>query len=127
MAIKSKLPKVRVIPNYSCDDTGLPTSTAGGSKGDIECYENKRGILVEVTMATGRTQTIMEIWPIERHLDEMCKKYEAQCIFVAPSIYHDSERQIQFVAYQSNGGKKIRPYAIPELIAYLEQSTQLYE
>lgn len=106
LAIKSKLPDVRVIPNYSCDDTGLPTSTAGGNKGDIECYEQKRGILVEVTMAMGRTQTMMEVWPIERHLDDLRKECEAQCIFVAPAIYPDSEKQIQFVAYQSQGEKK---------------------
>ena len=127
LAIKSKLPQVRVIPNYSCDDTGLPTSTAGGNKGDIECYEQKRGILVEVTMAMGRTQTMMEVWPIERHLDDMRKDYEAQCIFVAPSIYPDSKRQIQFVAYQSQGEKKIRPYAIPELIDYLEKANVLFD
>lgn len=127
LAIKSKLPEVRVIPNYSCDDTGLPTSTAGGNKGDIECYEQKRGILVEVTMAMGRTQTMMEVWPIERHLDDMRKDYEAQCIFVAPEIYPDSEKQIQFVAYQSQGEKKIRPYAIPELITYLEKSHMLFD
>lgn len=127
LAIKSKLPEVRVIPNYSCDDTGLPTSTAGGNKGDIECYEQKRGILVEVTMALGRTQTVMEVWPIERHLDDMRKDYEAQCIFVAPAIYPDSEKQIQFVAYQSQGEKKIRPYAISELITYLENSYMLFD
>ena len=55
LAIKSKFPHVSVKPNYSPDDTGLPTSTAGGNKGDIECYENGKGILVEVTMAEGRT------------------------------------------------------------------------
>ena len=65
LAIKSQMPQVRVIPNYCCDDTGLPTSTAGGNKGDIECYEQKRGILVEVTMAMGRTQTMMEVWPTQ--------------------------------------------------------------
>lgn len=127
LAIKSKFPQVRVIPNYSCDDTGLPTSTAGGNKGDIECYEQKRGILVEVTMAMGRTQTMMEVWPIERHLDDMRKDYEAQCIFVAPDIYPDSKRQIQFVAYQSHGEKKIRPYAISELIDYLERANILFD
>lgn len=127
LAIKSKLPEVRVIPNYCCDDTGLPTSTAGGNKGDIECYEQKRGILVEVTMAMGRTQTMMEVWPIERHLDDLRKECEAQCIFVAPAIYPDSEKQIQFVAFQSQGEKKIRPYAIPELISYLENAYMLFD
>ncbi len=127
LAIKSKLPDVRVIPNYSCDDTGLPTSTAGGNKGDIECFEQKRGILVEVTMAMGRTQTMMEVWPIDRHLDDMRKEHEAQCIFVAPAIYPDSKKQIDYIAYESRGQKKIRPYAIADLISYLENTHVLYE
>jgi hypothetical protein len=61
LAIRCRMPEVRVVPNYSCDDEGLPTSTAGGNKGDIECYEQQNGVLVEVTMASGRTQTMMEI------------------------------------------------------------------
>ena len=127
LAIKSKMPDVRVIPNYSCDDTGLPTSTAGGNKGDIECYERQRGILVEVTMATGRTQTMMEVWPIERHLTDFQRGGPAQCIFVAPSIFSDSIRQIQFVETDSRGQKKIRPYAIDELIDFLERYHCLYD
>ncbi len=127
LAIKNKLPDVRVIPNYCCDDTGLPTSTAGGNKGDIECFEHKNGILVEVTMAQGRSQTMMEIWPIERHLDDFLKIGKAQCIFVAPSIYCDSKKQINYVAYISNGEKIIRPYTIQELIDYLENYNVLYD
>lgn len=126
LAIKSKIPNVRVLPNYSCDDEGLPTSTAGGNKGDIECYEQQNGILVEVTMATGRQQTMMEVWPIERHLTNFQKNRKAQCVFVAPSIFNDSVRQIQFVSYQSNGEKQIRPYAINEFVDYLENAQQLY-
>lgn len=127
LAIKSKLPQVRVIPNYSCDDTGLPTSTAGGNKGDIECYEHGHGILVEVTMAMGRTQTVMEVWPIERHLDDMRKEFDAQCIFVAPDIYSDSKKQIEYVFFSSQGEKRIRPYAIIDLISYLEGTHMLYD
>lgn len=126
LAIKSKIPNIRVLPNYSCDDEGLPTSTAGGNKGDIECYEQQNGVLVEVTMATGRQQTMMEIWPIERHLTDFQKDRDAQCVFVAPSIFSDSIRQIQFVSYQSNGDKKIRPYAIKEFVDYLENAHSLY-
>jgi len=126
LAIKSQLPEVRVVPNYSCDDTGLPTSTAGGNKGDIECFEQAKGVLVEVTMATGRTQTMMEIWPIERHLDEFSRNQESQCVFVAPSIYPDSQRQIDFVCYQSNGKKVIRPYPISEFINFLDTAQKLY-
>ena len=121
------MPDVRVVPNYCCDDTGLPTSTAGGNKGDIECYEKQNGVLVEVTMATGRTQTMMEIWPIERHLDEFQRERKAQCIFVAPSIFSDSMRQIQFVASDSKGQKIIRALAIDDLIVFLEHTDSLYD
>lgn len=126
LAIKSKMPAVRVVPNYSCDDTGLPTSTAGGNKGDIECYERQNGVLVEVTMATGRTQTMMEVWPIDRHLEEFQKEVNAQCVFIAPTIFRDSIQQIQFVSFQSKGKREIRPYAISEFIDYLETSHFLY-
>lgn len=126
LAIKSKLPGVIIKPNYSCDDTGLPTSTAGGNKGDIECFENENGILVEVTMAEGRTQTMMEIWPIERHLQDFIKEnnFAAQCVFVAPSIYPDSKRQIDFVKFTNN--LTIRDYSVDALTQYLESARTLY-
>ena len=127
LAIKSRMPDVRVVPNYCCDDTGLPTSTAGGNKGDIECYERQNGVLVEVTMATGRTQTMMEVWPIERHLADFQRERKAQCIFVAPSIFPDSMRQIQFIASDSNGKKIIRPYPISDFLKYLEHTSILFE
>lgn len=128
LAIKSKLPHVRVIPNYVADDTGLPTSTAGGGIGDIECIETPNGILVEVTMAEGRTQTMMEIWPIERHLLEFKEKYteDSESIFIAPSIYPDSIKQIKWVAYESEGKNRIRPYRIDEFINFLETTEHLY-
>ncbi len=127
LAIKCRMPDVRVIPNYSCDDTGLPTSTAGGNKGDIECYERQCGVLVEVTMAMGRTQTMMEIWPIERHLEDFRKKQDSQCIFVAPSIYADSLKQIKYVSADSRGKLKIRPYDIAQLLVFLEHTPSLFE
>ena len=127
LAVKSKLPEVRVIPNYSCDDTGLPTSTAGGNKGDIECIEHPNTILLEVTMAEGRTQTMMEVWPIARHLEEFKDKYEAadsQCVFVAPSIFTDTHKQIRWVKAEDN--LTIRPYRITEFVNYLETAYRLY-
>lgn len=127
LAIRCKMPDVRVVPNYSCDDEGLPTSTAGGNKGDIECYEQQCGILVEVTMAMGRTQTVMEIWPIERHLEEFQKKQDSQCIFVAPAIYADSFKQIKYVSADSKGRLKIRPYDIAQLLVFLEHAPSLFE
>ena len=127
LAIRCKIPNVRVVPNYCCDDEGLPTSTAGGNKGDIECYEQQCGVLVEVTMAMGRTQTLMEVWPIKRHLIDFKKNQKSQCIFVAPSIYSDSQDQIDYLAYNSKGEIKIRSYDIEQLLIYLENCHSLYE
>ena len=127
LAIKSRLPNVQVIPNYACDDTGLPTSTAGGNVGDIECIEAINGILVEVTLLEGRTQTVSEVWPIVRHLDSFIETHNlpSQCVFIAPSIFPDSSRQIDFVRFQE--GKTIRPYKIIDFVSYLDNNTQLYE
>lgn len=129
LAIKSKLPAIRVIPNYPCDDEGLPTSTAGGvgNQGDIECFERNKGILVEVTMAEGRTQTMMEVWPISRHLEVFSQKYnlDSQCVFIAPSIFRDSEKQISYTKYIDN--LHIRPFKIDEFVNYLESTSNLYQ
>ena len=127
LSIKSQLPHVRVIPNYACDDTGLPTSTAGGGKGDIECYEYDKGILVEVTMAEGRNQTMMEIWPIDRHLGEFIRtnQIESQAIFIAPSIFRDSEMQIDFV--RATYRRIIRPYSLEEFLGFLIENSLLYQ
>lgn len=127
LAIKSKLPGVEVIPNYPCDDEGLPTSTAGGNNGDIECFETTNSILVEVTMAEGRQQTMMEVWPISRHLEEFKNKYEyedSQCVFVAPSIFADTKDQIDWAKDRKQ--VVIRPYKIVDFISYLDSATALY-
>jgi hypothetical protein len=125
LAIKSKLPKVIVIPNYPCDDEGLPTTTAGGGKGDIECIEENNGILVEVTMLEGRTQTIMEVWPITRHIETFKSNYDnAMCYFIAPTIYADSARQIRFVKSEEN--QRIEPFTITEFITHLEKEDKLF-
>ena len=128
LAIKSKIPDVRVIPHYPFDDEGLPTSTACGKddQGDIECFENNNGILVEVTMAQGRIQTTMEVWPIGRHLEAFKNKHNinSQCIFIAPSIFKDSERQINWLKSEEN--LTIRPYRIDDFIIFLESNTKLF-
>ena len=129
LAIKSRIPNVRVVPNYPCDDEGLPTSTAGGNKGDIECFEPINNcILVEVTMAEGRTQTVMEVWPISRHYDDFATdnpNQNTQCVFIAPSIFLDSISQIQWC--KDIKQQTIRPYNIPAFISYLEVASSLYQ
>ena len=127
LAIKSKFPKIKVIPNYPIDDEGLPTSTAGGfgDKGDIECFEQKNGVLVEVSMSEGRTQTVMEIWPIERHLLEFKKKRENSiCFFIAPSIFSDSYSQVEWLKAKKQ--LLIYPKRIEDFIKHLEKSEKLY-
>lgn len=129
LAIKSRFRDLKIIPNYPTDDEGIPTSTAGGqgNQGDIECFEDDNGILVEVTMSGGRTQTMMEVWPIARHLTEFSKKIEANsmCHFIAPSIYVDSEKQIKYV--KDTEGLNIKPRSIDDFIIFLETSEKLFE
>jgi hypothetical protein len=127
LAVKSKFPDVRVIPNYPYDDEGLPTSTAGGvgNKGDIECYENANGILIEVTMSEGRMQTMMEVWPITRHLEEFSKSNKnSMCYFIAPSIFKDSVRQIDYVKEKDN--VSIIPKNIEEFLEHVANNNVLY-
>lgn len=127
LAIKSKFPDVKVISNYPVDDEGIPTSTAGGvgNTGDIECYENVNGILVEVTMSEGRTQTMMEVWPIARHLQEFKKRTKnSMCYFVAPSIFTDSIRQIEYLKEKDN--LFISPKTIREFLEHLDNNPTLY-
>jgi hypothetical protein len=125
LAIKSKFKDIKVIPNYPCDDEGIPTSNAGGDKGDIECYEDSRGVLIEVTMSEGRNQTVMEVWPIERHLEEFKVKInDSMCYFVAPTIFIDSKRQIDWV--KDTNKLIILPKTINEFVNIIEQQEMLY-
>lgn len=127
LAVKSRFPNVKVIPNYPIDDEGIPISTASGvgNTGDIECYEDVNGILIEVTMSEGRTQTAMEVWPISRHLTEFGKKIKnSMCYFVAPSIFSDSVKQIEYVKQTEN--LFISPKTIEEFLEYLDNNNALY-
>jgi len=127
LAVKSRFPNVKVIPNYPIDDEGIPTSTASGveNTGDIECYEDVNGILIEVTMSEGRTQTVMEVWPISRHLTEFGKKIkDSMCYFVAPSIFSDSVKQIEYVKQTEN--LFISPKTIEEFLEHLDKNNFLF-
>ncbi len=127
IAIKSKFPSIHVKPNYPCDDEGIPTSTASGknNQGDIECVENNNGVLIEVTMSQGRIQTVQEVWPIERHLEEYLKSFKNSiCYFVAPTFYPDSIRQISYIKDTKN--LYIYAKTIIEFVEILENKENLY-
>lgn len=127
LAIKSALPKIRVIPNYPIDDEGLPTSTAPGvnDTGDIECFENKSGVLLEVTLLEGASQTKNETWPIDRHLKKFQEKAAgAACCFVAPSIHIDTVKQIKFLKHEYK--RIIVPKTIENFIAHVYAAEHLY-
>lgn len=125
LAIKTKFPKIKVIPNYPVDDEGLPTATAGGNKGDIECFEDIYGVLIEVTISEGSMQTRSEVWPITRHLEEFkMNTKNSICYFIAPSIFIDSKRQIAFVKSREN--LLILPKTIKEFLELLKSQKTLY-
>jgi len=127
LAVKSALPKVRVIPNYPIDDEGLPTSTAPGVQdtGDIECFEGKRGLLLEVTLLEGATQARNEVWPIDRHLEKFQEKAaESVCCFVAPSIFKDSVKQTRWIKVEYK--RTIVAKTIENFVACVYAAERLY-
>lgn len=81
-----------VNPNYSVDDEGLPTFTAGGGIADIECFDNKYNSYFEVTLMCGRQDQVNnEIVPIRRHLKEALQRNPLSfSVFVAPVVHEDT-------------------------------------
>ncbi|MDR1033895.1 MAG: AlwI family type II restriction endonuclease [Bifidobacteriaceae bacterium] len=126
---KQSFPEVTVIPQYSMDDEGLPRSTAAGNVADIKCFENNNAILIEVTMATGRNQTVMEGGPVARHLrNEIAKETANRKVmvqFVAPSIYPDTKEYFRFLKH--NDKLNIKTKSVQEYIAFCGKSSTLFE
>lgn len=127
LAIKAKYPNIKVIPNYPCDDEWIPTSTAWWvwDKWDIECEEDNKWILVEVTMIEWRWQTIAEWWPVERHLLKYSQNYkESMCYFVAPTIFIDTSNYFEF--RNNKVWLNIISKGISEFIDLLENNKTFY-
>ncbi len=101
--IKQSFRDIAVKPNYPIDDEGIPTSTASGGMGDIECEDDKKE-LVEVTLIQGRNQVTTEMLPISRHLEELNKTTEKECaaIFLAPTIHPDAARYTKWILDTEN-------------------------
>ena len=75
-------------------------------------------------MMQGRNQTVSEIWPISRHLKTLKNAFpKSECIFIAPTIFSDSQLQIDFVKNRENN--LIRPYKIEDFVDFLETAQKL--
>lgn len=119
LAVLSKFPTAIIKPNYISDDEGLPSSHAPGNGADIECYENNKCTLLEVTLLNGVAQVQREMPPISRHLQE--KKTEqnsAITFFVAPVIHEDTIRWVEFIKVRDN--LDIHSFSISEFVRKLE-------
>ncbi len=76
-------------------------------------------------MSEERMQTMMEVWPISRHLGQFQKGVkDSMCYFVAPSIFKDSVMQINYVKEKEN--LSILPKTIESFLTHIENSSILY-
>lgn len=105
-----------VNPNYSVDDEGLPTYTAGGDIPDIICYDRDYDSLFEVTLMCGRQDQVNnEIVPIRRHLLEHKKsRKETFSVFIAPKVHEDTKEIAEW--YKHKDKVDIVAYDIGEFI-----------
>ena len=113
LILTKNYPNLIIKPNYSIDDEGNPTFTAKGGIADIEVYDEKSDVLVEVTLIKNRQQSIIEIPAITRHLVELNEKSEKEnifSIFIAPNIHEDTKYMCEFTKYRKN--LDIKPYTI---------------
>lgn len=104
IALVQHFKSLDVNPNYSVDDEGLPTFTAGGDNADIVCYDNDYDSLFEVTLMCGRQDQVNnEIIPIRRHLLEHKKNRAcAFSVFVAPRVHEDTREAAQWYKHKDN-------------------------
>lgn len=116
-----------VNPNYSVDDEGLPTFTAGGDTPDIICYDSDYDSLFEVTLMCSRQDQVNnEIVPIRRHLIEHKKsRDETFSVFVAPKVHKDTKEMAAW--YKHKDDVDIVTYGIEEFISKLTSSYKASE
>ena len=125
LSILLRRPGYKVCPNYRCGDDGLPTSTASGNQGDIECFGNMDNVLVEVTLLEGVAQSQREAWPVSRHLEDFDREHgNAKCMFVAPTIFIDTKRMFKF-AYQEETKKYTLAVSIQEFVNALDEDKEM--
>lgn len=127
IALVQQFKEISVEPNYSVDDEGLPTFTAGGNIADIECYDSEYNSLFEVTLMCGRQDQVHnEIIPISRHLAEQKVKNEKSfSVFIAPVIHPDTKKSAAWIKFNEN--LDIIPLDINEFIESIQQKQKVEE
>ena len=129
MYLVKKFSNIDVIPNYKCDDEGYPIFTASGGKADIIAYDHKVESYIEVSLLRDRTQTVNEMIPIVRHLQDYINKSNNSkdkfSVFIAPNIHQDAIEYAKYVKFK----KKISVpyYGISDFISKVKSITQLSE
>lgn len=118
---------LHVMPNYKCDDEGIPTFTAIGGMSDIVVSDDCNESYVEVSLIRDRKQTTNEMIPIERHLKDYIANSDNRkdkfSIFVAPIIHSDTVRFAQFAKYKDN--LDILFYNINDFIVKVKESNEI--
>ena len=128
LILTKNYPNLIIKPNYSIDDEGNPIFTAKGGIADIEVYDEKSDILVEVTLIKNRQQSIIEIPAITRHLVELNEKSEKEIIFsifIAPNIHEDTKYMCEFTKYRKN--LDIKPYTISNFVKKIKFEGDILE
>lgn len=116
-----------VNPNYSVDDEGLPTFTAGGGIADIECHDSEYNSYFEVTLMCGRQDQVNnEIVPIRRHLKEALQRNPLSfSVFIAPVVHEDTIEVANLYKIREN--LDILTFNINEFIEHIKQKQKVSE
>lgn len=124
LAVITKVPNAIIKPNYISDDEGLPSAHAPGNGADIECREQEKYTLLEVTLLNGVAQWQREILPITRHLEDFKKKHEYSAVFfIAPTIHRDIVRGVEIIKQKDD--LDIYNFSIADFLTKLETAESL--
>jgi hypothetical protein len=118
-----------ITPNYPMDDRGNPISHAPGHKADIECLYDQFGMIVEVTLDSGRLQWVREGQPVMRHLRDFERRFPDRsvfCLFLAPRIHQDTYSQFWIaVRYEYDGQpQRIVPLSFEQFAAVIQAASR---
>ena len=128
LALRLKMSSYKIKPNYPADDQGLPTSTAPGGAGDIECTKTNETAIIEVTLLNDSNQAANEMPRIKRHIQSKIDETSANfnfAVFIAPRIHPDSKSWVDFLKSEQGGSFIVNPYNIKDFINYIENNNSL--